>query len=222
MKIDRFVVLFVLVFLLSACAGRQAAVKSTAPAPAATPAPAAKVEPPAAAPEKALPAAEKAPAPAAKPAAPATVKSGGEKLLIVGQVEYITILPAKLRLAARVDTGATTSSIHAVNIKRFERDGKKWVRFYLVGSGGKKVKMERPVVRTIEVKRHGTSQQSRPVVTLRVAMGPIKTTTQFSLTNRSQFKYPVLIGRSLLNGVAVVDVNREYVLSPLAGGDDEK
>jgi hypothetical protein len=151
-----------------------------------------------------------------------TMKSNGEKLLIFGQTEYITILPANFRLRARIDTGATTSSIHAVNIRQFERDGKKWGRFELIKANGQKVKMERPWIRQIEVKRHGTDQQARPVVSLKVKMGPIKTTTQFSLTDRSQFKFPVLIGRSLLKGIAVVDVNREYVLSPMSGEDHEK
>ena len=151
--------------------------------------------------------------------APKTMRSGGEKLLVFGQAEYITILPANFRLRARIDTGATTSSIHAVNIKEFERDGKKWVRFELVKANGQKVKMERPWIRQIEVKRHGAGQQARPVVNLKIKMGPIVTTTQFSLTDRSQFKFPVLIGRSLLKGVAVVDVNREYVLSPMSEDD---
>jgi hypothetical protein len=148
-----------------------------------------------------------------------TVISDGDKLLLFGQNEYITILPDHLRLPARIDTGATTSSIHAIDIKKFERDGKKWVRFNLVGPDGRKHKLERPWIRTIEVKRHGTEQQVRPVVKFEVIMGPLKLHTQFSLTDRSQFKYPVLIGRSLLEGRAVVDVNRKFILSPIKEGE---
>jgi hypothetical protein len=51
-------------------------------------------------------------------------------------------------------------------------------------------------------------------------MGKIKEATQFSLTDRSQFKFPVLIGRSLLKNIAIVDVNRSYVLSPMNEGGD--
>ncbi len=147
---------------------------------------------------------------------------GPKKLLIIGEAEYITIKPGNIHLKARVDTGATTSSIHATDIKLFERNGKKWVRFNLVRASGEKFALERPVVRTIEVKRHGMKQQSRPVVTLHLVMGPIAKTTEFSLTDRSQYKFPVLIGRSFLKGVAMVDVNRDYVLSPLGGDRNEK
>jgi hypothetical protein len=160
------------------------------------------------------------PAPAPKPVLTTKIKSGGEKLTIFGEAEYITIKPDNIRLKARIDTGATTSSIHATQVKRYERDGKKWVKFNLVRNNGQKIAMNKRVIRTIEVKRHGADQQSRPVVNLDIAMGKIKKTTQFSLTDRSQFKFPVLIGRSLLKGTAIVDVNRSYVLSPLSKGDD--
>jgi len=201
-----------LALILSACAGQQQQIKP----------PEAKI----AAPEKPAP---PTPAPVpqkpvepAKAPAPARLTSGGEKLLIIGEAEYVTIKPVNIRYRARIDTGATTSSIHAIAIRKFEQDGKKWVRFTLVGPAGEKVEMKRPLIRTIEVKRHGTEQQSRPVVSLKIAIGPIKKTTQFSLTDRSQFKYPVLIGRSFLKGTAIVDVNRSYVLAPLSGEDHEK
>ncbi len=180
-----------------------------------------KVEKPKPLPEiKPAPVPKPEPAPAIKPTPPpkptGKIKSGSEKLTIFGEAEYITIKPDNIRLKARIDTGATTSSIHAAQIKLFERDGKKWVKFNLVRSNGQKVPMKRRVIRTIEVKRHGTDQQSRPVVNLDIAMGSIKKRTQFSLTDRSQFKFPVLIGRSLLKNTAIVDVNRSYVLSPLS------
>ncbi len=220
MKINHkiFLLLIIASFGLGACAGQREDI----------PAPAVQIKEPVkkivpektvtevkAAPEKA----EKkvAPVPAPKPAPPTTIKSDGEKLIIIGETEYITIKPSNLRLKARIDTGATTSSIHALDIVRYERDGKKWVRFNLVNSSGAKTKMNYPVHRTIKVKRHGADVQSRPVVNLKVTMGKIKKTTPFSLVDRSNFKYPVLIGRSFLADTAIVDVNRSYVLSPLSG-----
>ncbi len=206
MKTNRFFTLLLLAFLLSACAGRQAAVTPVPPGE----------KPPAEKEEVAMPAAEKPAAP------PATVNSGGEQLLVVGRAEYVTIVPAGISLPARIDTGATTSSLHALNIKKFERDGKKWVRFQLLAPDGRKIRVERPLLRMIAVKRPGSSRQSRPVVTLEVRLGPLHTTSRFSLTDRGQFKYPVLIGRSLLKGVAVVDVSRKFVLSSGTGNEGEK
>jgi len=215
MKNTACLILFIFaVFSLVSCAGQSElsapTVKITEPAKAAKPEP----------PPLPVPETKPAPTPAKKPApAPASkVKSNSEKLTIFGEAEYITIKPDNIRLKARIDTGATTSSIHATQIKFLERDGKKWVKFNLIRSNGQKVAMSKPVIRTIEVKRHGETEQSRPVVRLDIVMGKIQKTTQFSLTNRSQFKFPVLIGRSLLKNVAIVDVNRSYVLSPLNEG----
>ena len=52
--------------------------------------------------------------------------------------------------------------------------------------------------------------QRRPVVKLRVALGPIEQQREFTLADRSQYDYPVLIGRNFLRDVAVVDVARQY------------
>jgi len=203
------ILLIFAVFSLVSCAGQS---KLSAPTVKVTEPP--KAEKPAPQPE---------PQTKTAPTATTQIKSGSEKLTIFGEAEYITIKPDNIRLKARIDTGATTSSIHATEIKFLERDGKKWVKFNLTRSNGKKVAMEKPVIRTIEVKRHGETEQSRPVVRLDIVKGKIKKTTQFSLTDRSQFKFPVLIGRSLLKNTAVVDVNRSYVLSPLSdGGNNAK
>jgi len=226
MKINHkiFLLLIIASFGLGACAGQREDI----------PAPAVQIKEPVkkivpektvtevkAAPEKVEKKVAPVPAPkptlAPAPAPPTTIKSDGEKLIIIGETEYITIKPSNLRLKARIDTGATTSSIHALDIVRYERDGKKWVRFNLVNPSGAKIKMNYPVHRTIKVKRHGADDQSRPVVNLKVTMGKIKKTTPFSLVDRSNFKYPVLIGRSFLADTAIVDVNRSYVLSPLSG-----
>ncbi len=145
------------------------------------------------------------------------------QLVLIGETEYITFKPDNIRMAARIDTGATTSSIGASAVKEFERDGKKWVKFTVSDPQTKKsMQFSRPVIRTIEVKRHGMSSQNRLVVSLPISMGPIEQKTEFSLADRSNFKFPVLLGRSFLSGVAVVDVNREYVLSPLGDDHNEK
>ncbi|MEZ9795333.1 RimK/LysX family protein, partial [Vibrio splendidus] len=50
---------------------------------------------------------------------------------ILGGIEKVSIDSIKQSFDARVDTGATTSSLNAVDIKEFERNGKDWVRFHL-------------------------------------------------------------------------------------------
>ena len=159
---------------------------------------------------------------APSPVAPAPVKPSPppkqlKGMRIIGEVEPVTIVKAGLTLPARIDTGATTSSLDARDIQRFERDGKKWVRFTLVDRrSGKKVKVEGRLTRTVEITRHGTDPQYRPVVKLKAILGKTRINREFSLTDRSAFTYPVLIGRNFLQGEFIVDVTRKNTTTPMS------
>lgn len=140
-----------------------------------------------------------------------------EQMQVIGEAEFVTVLPQKLSYHARIDTGATTCSISAVNIERFERDGKKWVRFMLPSTdgkvdekNGKRYRMEYPLVRDASIKRHGAEDQIRPTVKLLVRLGSVERRVDFTLTDRTKYTYPILVGRNLLEGNAVVDVSLEY------------
>ncbi|NLB99733.1 MAG: ATP-dependent zinc protease, partial [Pseudomonas formosensis] len=52
-----------------------------------------------------------------------------EGKVIVGWVEKGLILPEQTAVKVKVDSGALTSSMHAINLERFRRDGKRWVRY---------------------------------------------------------------------------------------------
>ena len=55
--------------------------------------------------------------------------------IIIGETEMVRITPPQVTLKARIDTGATTTSIDARNITAFERDSKKWVKFSVIKGG---------------------------------------------------------------------------------------
>jgi hypothetical protein len=140
--------------------------------------------------------------------------SGTPDLVVFGAVETAVLHPSGLALEARIDSGATTSSIHAVDITEFERDGKPWVRFHIpVGEDAEPLEIESARVRTLKVKRHGAESVRRSVVQLDLAIGAVRRKSEFSLADRSGFEFPVLIGRSYLDGVATVDVSRQHAAS---------
>ncbi|MDM3871159.1 ATP-dependent zinc protease [Porticoccus sp. W117] len=154
------------------------------------------------------------PKPDPKPVKPPKPKYMGEKkLLVVGSVERLTISPPGLKLRARIDTGAETTSLHADPIVRFERDGKRWVRFTLQANpDAEPVVLERPVERRVRIKRHDADSQRRYVVKLWLQLGEIKEHVEVTLTDRSEFTYPLLVGRNWLTDTAVVDVSRRYII----------
>lgn len=119
------------------------------------------------------------------------------------------------RIPAKIDTGARTSSLHASDIERFDRDGHRWLRFLLdVGHG-----LSEPVV--VEVPRadrrtitssNGEAEQ-RPIIKTHLRLGSQVFAAEFSLRDRSDMKFPILIGRSALRGRFLVDSGRSYLQS---------
>ncbi|UTW45631.1 ATP-dependent zinc protease [bacterium SCSIO 12696] len=151
------------------------------------------------------------PTPPPKPKPPKYM--GEKKLLVVGSVERVTVDPPGVKLRARIDTGAETTSLHADPIVRFERDGKRWVRFTVQqGPDAEPMVLERPVERRVRIKRHDAESQRRYVVKLWLKLGEIEENVEVTLTDRSEFEFPLLVGRNWLTDTAVVDVSRRYVI----------
>lgn len=132
---------------------------------------------------------------------------------IIGEVETVRLPEFNSSFEARIDTGATTCSIDAKDIKNFERDGRKWVSFKIKSRTSDEEKsFELPVVRIVPIRRHGMPDQQRFSVMLNIKIGHLTLEREFTLTDRSAFDYPVLIGRNLLSGIAVVDVTRKNAI----------
>ena len=137
-----------------------------------------------------------------------------EPIQIFGWREHVTIKGAPASVIAKLDTGARTSSIHVEKDELFERDGRKWVRFIFTDPTKDKsfrVKMEAPLVRIVEIKEPGGKSIPREVVKLGVEIGERKLTGEFTLNNRSNMLAPVLIGRTLLQELGMVDPGRVHL-----------
>ncbi|WP_194437163.1 RimK/LysX family protein [Vibrio fluminensis] len=132
--------------------------------------------------------------------------------LILGEKEWVYIPGLEESFRARVDTGATTSSISAVDIKPFERDGKDWVKFKMEHDGVSSKEISLPVERWVKIKQSSAEgSQRRAVVHAWIQIGDLKEKTEFTLADRTHLSFPVLLGRSFFRDVAVVDVSRKYV-----------
>ncbi|MBZ6066348.1 ATP-dependent zinc protease [Aeromonas schubertii] len=133
--------------------------------------------------------------------------------LLVGEAEWLWVDAANDAFQARVDTGATTSSISAQDITIFERNGKNWVRFYLSHQEmDDRIQIEAPLVRHVRVRQASADElDRRPVVRLAVRLGDMTEKAEFTLKDRSDMAFPVLLGREYLKDIAVVDVAREYI-----------
>ncbi len=131
--------------------------------------------------------------------------------MILGAREYVYCKEPNTTIVARIDTGASTSSISANDIEEFERNGKKMVRFN-IKHNDRVVTVEAPFVRDTRLRQSSTDEFSyRKVVKLNIKIGGYSTEAEFTLVDRSLMQYALLIGRNILTDVAVVDVGRQYV-----------
>lgn len=131
--------------------------------------------------------------------------------MIVGELERVWVDPPGKSLIARMDTGATSSSLHAEELVKFERDGDDWVRFNVI-IGEEVETLERKVERYVRVYQQADAEGSRrPVVNLRLRLGNIQDTFEFTLADRAHLEYQFILGRNFLTDIAVVDVSKQFV-----------
>ncbi len=132
--------------------------------------------------------------------------------VIVGEVENFYLAGPGLIYKARIDSGAETSSIDARNITRFERDGSNWVRFDVPVPGTDKfVTLEKEISRRVRVIQASADEaERRVVVELQFFIGDHRQVAEFTLADRTNLTYEVLIGRNILRDVMLVDVGKEY------------
>ena len=142
---------------------------------------------------------------------------------VFGWVEHAFLEGPELELRAKLDTGAKTSSLSAVDIERFERDGEEWVRFDIpIPESDRQIELERPVYRNVLIKDRDGSSNRRPVVRLVTCLGPHKVEAQYSLADRTGFHYPILIGRRVLKDVGLVDASGTFLADPVCEAGTEQ
>jgi hypothetical protein len=134
---------------------------------------------------------------------------------IMGFVERVAISDTGFSVKARLDTGAQTSSLDAHNIQRFRRGERRYVRFdVLEPETNDLVTLERPLVRIVRIRQHSGEPMQRPVVKMSVCIGDLMRRIEVNLTPRSEFIYPMLIGRSAMRGAIVVDPELTFTNPP--------
>lgn len=143
-----------------------------------------------------------------------------ENKLIYGYVEKATLLDAKLTISAKLDTGAKSSSLSAIDIEQFEKNNVTYVRF-IVPTKQQNVAMEGKYIGKVNIKIRADENGShpsdapikRPVVLIRIQLGGVVRNIPVNLTNRKRFLYPLLLGRNAINEFGgLVDPARVFTL----------
>lgn len=133
--------------------------------------------------------------------------NSGEKVT-VGEVEEVILLPWRVKLPARIDTGAATSSLDARDLKVKDNVAE----FKLPKKNGG-LSLRLPVVGWQDIRSAEFTEQ-RPVVEVTLCIGPRLIHTQVTLNDRSSVRYPLIIGRNVLKDNFVVDCMQSHCLPP--------
>ena len=132
---------------------------------------------------------------------------------IIGRIDKIDFPEFELlEIEAKIDTGAFTSAIHTHKIEEILINGENYIKFTLLDPehahyNEKEFKTKNYEKRVIK-SSNGTSEERfaiKTTITLFKETHPIELT----LSERSDMKFPVLLGRKFLNKKYIVDSSQK-------------
>lgn len=139
-----------------------------------------------------------------------------EKKIIIGKEEWCELpglgLPA---IKARVDSGAKTSSLHAINIQSFDEDNNKYVHFDIhpIQENRKIIQSCRALVIDVrEVKSSSGEKEKRLVIKTPITIDGETWDIEITLTNRDSMGYRMLLGREAMKERVLIDPDSSFCL----------
>lgn len=139
-----------------------------------------------------------------------------EKKITIGRKDKIDFPELGLEdIDVKVDTGAYTSSIHCHHIEEKEHEGDTFIEFQLLDPSheqynNKKFRVKNYVEK--EIKNSFGISEKRFIIKTNTRLFGNTYSIELSLSERGEMKFPVLLGRKLLNGNFIVDTAK-YNLS---------
>jgi len=128
---------------------------------------------------------------------------------IIGAVEDVVLLPWRVRIPARIDTGATRTSLGAQDLTISGVVAEFKLRDAV---GGHRLRL--PIL-DWRIYKTGGGTQRRPIVEIEICIGRKRLRTRVNLNQRRHLRYPLLIGRGVLvEGNFLVDVTKYRMLNP--------
>ena len=158
------------------------------------------------------------------PSSFADAKSEPDKHML-GWLEHVRVSGLDLELDAKLDTGATTSSIHAIILSEPDREdfddeeADRDIVFKLVNEDGEERTVETEVVRWAAIKTKKGGAIYRPVVELELCLGGRIIEDEVTLADRAHFNYETLIGRNMLEKAGII-VDSSEIYTKKARCDD--
>lgn len=115
-------------------------------------------------------------------------------------------------LKVKLDTGARSSSLHVDSLEAFLRDGVTWLRFTMHAGRRHPFELhaEAPALDRRTVTDTGGRRSERWFIRTDVELAGQRFSVDINLTDRRHMLFPMLLGRTALNGRFVVDPASSY------------
>lgn len=135
----------------------------------------------------------------------------------IGRIEKVNLLDLGFNdLDSKIDSGASTSALHAQYIKKVEIDDIDYVKFRLLDKthpSYEGTNITLPLYKTKMVKSSNGFSQKRYSIQTRMKLGKKIYRIEFTLTDRKDMKYPILLGTKFLRKKFLIDVSNKYIIS---------
>jgi hypothetical protein len=142
------------------------------------------------------------------------VKTKVSSLPVIGWREWVGLPDFGIEaIKVKVDTGARSSSLHASELREFERDGEKWVRFKVHPVQRKRdmtVDIEARIIEYRSVRSSSGKSTIRPVIATQLKLLGITWPVELTLASRDKMGFRMLLGREAFRGRFLVDAGRSY------------
>jgi hypothetical protein len=138
-------------------------------------------------------------------------------MLVVGWQERVDLPHLGLsNLKAKIDTGARTSALHATDIETFERDGIPWVRFHTqFDDDTTDTSVACPIHDRRDIKNTSGVPETRIIIRTKFRIGDRLWTINLSLTERTDMKFRMIVGRTALRKHHIlVDPSKSNLTTP--------
>jgi len=142
------------------------------------------------------------------------VKKGKTALPVIGWREYVGLPGLGIKsIKVKVDSGARSSSLHAVDLRSFDRNGVQWVHFKVhpfQRSRGEVVEVEAEVLEFRSVRSSSGVARLRPVIVTDVELLGTVWPVELTLASRDNMGFRMLLGREAFRGRFLVDGGTSY------------
>lgn len=146
------------------------------------------------------------------------MKKKKTSLLLIGWREYLALPQLGVsKIKAKIDTGARTSALHAINIHPYQDGNQTMVKFRLhprQRDTHLTIECIAPLIGYRDVTNSGGHTQRRPVIETQVQLGDYQWQIEITLTNRDAMGFRMLLGRQAIKKRFLIDSGKSFLYPP--------